>query len=637
MMTSLQTYVRRGQSLLEQYLPAPKLRFLLRTAGFFLLGFCLSAASLGQYPQPFVLGPVCALAGWPSALTALGSLLGFRLLWGQAGQQCMVWAVSALACSLIPYLRRVAREYPLLTAALCALIVSGTGVAFQILYGDDTPIPMYLLRVGLAAACPALFRLAFLQREPISRWLWQGIGVLSLVQLGIGWANCGFLAAGFLTASGAFPAAALAGLALELSQITKVSMTSALCLGWLVRFIPRCPRRAVLFAPAAACLAVMALTGRWELLPIPGLLAGGLLAALRSGEPTLLRRRGEVGTAQVQLEMAAVVMTQLQQLLLEARDTPVDETAILRRCAELSCGGCPARRGCTHTASVDPTLLRECLSGDADLPACPQLPRLQSQLRASRDQLRILNSDRRRRLEYRAAAAEQYRFLAQYLQELSDRLTHAVHGTQPRFQLSAQACGNAPARRSGDRWDQFSAPGCRHYVLLCDGMGTGPGAADAGRTAASMLRRMLCAGFPPQHALSSLNSLCALGEQAGIVTADLLEVQLDTGRAKLHKWGAAASFLVSGRGVEKLGAATPPPGLTAADCEEITLPFTLRPGDTLLLTSDGIPEEAVLHCAADAPSDPASLARRILRRCADTRDDATAIAVTLSRLPSEAL
>ena len=103
------------------------------------------------------------------------------------------------------------------------------------------------------------------------------------------------------------------------------------------------------------------------------------------------------------------------------------------------------------------------------------------------------------------------------------------------------------------------------FAILCDGMGTGMGAVQEGRTAVSMLRRLLTAGYPAEHALQSLNSLCALRERAGAVTVDLLELELDTGKASLYKWGAAPSYLVRRSGTEKLGSATPPPGLSVTD------------------------------------------------------------------------
>ena len=97
----------------------------------------------------------------------------------------------------------------------------------------------------------------------------------------------------------------------------------------------------------------------------------------------------------------------------------------------------------------------------------------------------------------------------------------------------------------------FAGIGCRYYVLLCDGMGTGLGAAEEGQSAASLLRQMLSAGFPPEHALRSVNSLLALRGRAAAVTIDLAELRLDSGRVTVYKWGAAPSLLLSGTAAEK--------------------------------------------------------------------------------------
>jgi stage II sporulation protein E len=163
-------------------------------------------------------------------------------------------------------------------------------------------------------------------------------------------------------------------------------------------------------------------------------------------------------------------------------------------------------------------------------------------------------------------------------------------------------------------------------------MGTGLGAVQEGKTAGAMLRQMLCAGYPAEHALESLNSLCALRERAGAVTVDLVELQLDTGKGTLYKWGAAPSYLVSTVGVEKLGTATPPPGISVNDTAQMTQNLSLRRGQILLLASDGIPEEEAQRCCREnCQSTPEALATHVLTCAQNTgEDDATVVAVTLT-------
>ena len=185
---------------------------------------------------------------------------------------------------------------------------------------------------------------------------------------------------------------------------------------------------------------------------------------------------------------------------------------------------------------------------------------------------------------------------------------------------------------NGDRCLRFAGVCNRYYVILCDGMGTGMGAVQEGKTAAAMLRRLLTAGYPASHALQSINSLCALRERAGAVTVDLLELQLDTGKATLYKWGAAPSYLLSGTMVQKVGVAGPPPGLSVTDGTEFSERFSLRREQILLLVSDGIPQTEALRCCMEhTDAEPEELATQLLSCALDGgEDDATVIAVTLA-------
>ena len=100
-------------------------------------------------------------------------------------------------------------------------------------------------------------------------------------------------------------------------------------------------------------------------------------------------------------------------------------------------------------------------------------------------------------------------------------------GREPAFQPLVTVYGNRRQADSGDRCGEFPGQGNTYYIILCDGMGTGPGAVQEGKQAAGLLRSLLRSGFPAEEALQSLNSLCALRERAGAVTVDLAKVCLD--------------------------------------------------------------------------------------------------------------
>ncbi len=636
MMISLQSYVRQGRHTLRKWVSDPKFHLLGRVAAYFLAGFGLSAASLGHLAQPLALGLVCATGGWSAVLSAAGGLLGYIVFWGSAGYQGLLWLTAGLVAALFLSDRRLVGDTPLLLPAVAGFIVAAAGVAAQIWLRESVPVPMYLLRAVLAAVSTWIFSRILHARNPILEWAAGGLGVLALAQImPIPYLGLGYIAAAALAVAGAFPAAALAGLALDLADITQVSMTAVLCGSYLVRFLPNYPRWMGSLAPSLVYLLVMSLTGRFDMMPLPGLLLGGIVGVFLPAPTKLSRRRGETGVAQVRLEMAAGVLSQTEQLLLETPQTPVDEDALVARAAERACTGCAYRKNCRDAkriAQLSATLLHKSLISPQELPiVCRKSGRFLAELHRSQEQLRSIQADRERQQEYRAAVVQQYQFLSDYLQDLSDQLAHRLESSRAGFTPYTRIYGNQPREDNGDRCLQFPGTKCRYYVVLCDGMGTGLGAVREGRAAGTMLQRLLTAGCPAQHALRSLNSLCALRERAGAVTVDLLELELDTGRGTLYKWGAAPSYLVTKLGVDKLGVPSPPPGLSVIDSREHVQKVSLRRGELLVMVSDGLGQEEVMHCCrVMAGTTPGELGAALLAGSrVGAADDATVVLVRL--------
>jgi len=633
-MISIDSYVRRGKHTLRRWAVDPRVHIWLRGVGHVAAGFAFSAASLGQGMLPLSLALVCACNGWSAVLTSLGGALGYRLFWGMELQP-MVWLAAGLCMALVLGGRQISRDAPLLIPAIAGLIVASSGVLFQTLGAEDSPIALYLIRVGLAAGSAWLFDQVAKGRNPILEWLLSGLVVLALVQIvPVRWFSLGFFAAGALSVSGAFPAVAIAGLALDLPGVTPVPMTAVLVLAYLIRLLPKSLGWAGRFAPGAAYLLVMWLYRVWDILPLPALLAGGVVGGFLPLTGKVAHRRGETGAAQVRLELASGVLSQTQQLLLETQEVPVDEDALVSRAAERACGNCPNRKGCKDSdrlTMLPGLLLHKPLLQIEELPIiCRKSGRFLAELHRSQEQLRSIRADRQRQKEYRAAVIQQYQFLSEFLQDLSDRLSRR---TDPTAVYSAQVAvyGNRPEEENGDRCLRFAGTEGRYYVLLCDGMGTGLGAVQEGRTAGVMLRRMLCAGYPAEYALRSINSICALRDRAGAVTMDLAEIQLDSGKVCLYKWGAVPSYLVSALGAEKLGTAGPPPGLSVTDYRERTEKLTLRQGQLLVMVSDGVSEaDALRCCAAGVGTTGGEIAVAILT-AAETvgQDDATVVTISL--------
>lgn len=626
MIASMETYLRRGRRTCQRLLLNPKIR----TGGVVLLcggsGFALSAASLGNYPQPLAMGLILAMSGWHAAITSLGAMLGYWVFWGIAGLQGLVWSASGGLLALL-LARHIPEEQPLIFPAISAFLTALTGLLFQLVLRDTVPVPVYFLRIVLAAGAGLLFPVALGRRTAVTDWLVGGVAVLALAQASPApYLGLGYLAAGALAVGSAFPAAVLGGLGLDLAQVTRIPMTAVLCLAGVIRMIPFERKWMRCLAPGAAGLVVMAICGIRDYTPLPGLILGGGLGMLMPPSQETARRRGETGLAQVRLELGAEVLGATQQLFLETAPPPVDASAVLQKVRQRACGSCSARNSCPQQSSLDISLLQNPLDAQ-----CRKSGRLIPELRRGQEQLKLLKADSARQSEYRAAMVQQYQFLGDFLRRLADDLPR--RGQRPRAWFRAEAAARSRSKElaNGDRCLAFPGPECRYYVILCDGMGTGLGAAQEGQSAISLLRQMLTAGFPAAHALRTLNSILALRGSAGAVTVDLAELYLDTGHATLYKWGAAPSWLLRRGSAEKIGTATPPPGLSVTESRETVEKLSLRRGEALVLLSDGVDGEGIPRRSDLTPDmPPGELAAKILEYGRGKQmDDATAAVIRL--------
>ena len=597
-------------------------------------GFALSAASVEGRFQPLALGLVCASRGGLGGLAAaLGGALGYLWFWGTGAWQGVFWLAAGLAVSLTLGDRGISHRQKLMLPACAAVVAAGGGVLFLFRYGDETPIPVYLLRVGLSIGATLIFRAWLERRGSWADWLAQGLLVLALAQIGLFGVNLGFLAAGYLASQGALASAALAGLGLDLARPGRLNMTGVLCLSFCLRLIPGKPRWLDAAAPALAYGGVAALMGHFDPAPLPGLVLGGtvraLLPSLSRWEPR--RRRGEAAVAQLRLEQMALALRHMEQSLLLTAPVLPDREAVLERAQRSACDTCPERRGCKgRLETLEERILEQPGLGEEDLPkGCRKPGRYLYELRRGQEQLRRMKGDRRRLEGYQCAARDQYAFLADFLQNLAAELgtKNAYH--PPKYTADVGLCTRSHREVNGDQCLWFPGTGNDYYVLLCDGMGTGAGAAQESQEAAKLLKRLLCAGFPAEYALRSLNSLAVLRELGGCTTVDLVRIQLDTGRGTLYKWGAAPSYLLKNGQLRKIGTAGPPPGLSQQARETVDR-LSLGGGEVLILLSDGAGEDTLLRTRVSAPTPPpGELAAAIVEQGAQEGDDATVAVVQL--------
>ena len=308
---------------------------------------------------------------------------------------------------------------------------------------------------------------------------------------------------------------------------------------------------------------------------------------------------------------------------------PIDREALLQRLRSRVCGSCSVRGSCLEQQRLTVTVLE-----DNQEFTCRKAGRLRIELARSREQLRLLKADRRRREEYREAMVRQYRFLEEYLQHLADALPRRGERVRCRYAVSVSVRTRGRTYANGDRWAAFPGSRGRYFVLLCDGMGTGLGAQEESKSALQLLRQLLSADFSPVQALRSINSLLTLGGRAGAVTVDLAELRLDTGLVLLYKWGAAPSWRVKEGRAEKIGTATLPPGVSVKESREWSARLSLKRGELLILVSDGVDGEEVLRRISVTPErPPGEIAAELTEKGrGNTEDDATAMVIRLRPL-----
>lgn len=638
MMILLENYVRRWRQWLRRRITGTKYQAGLYIPGWLLAGFCLSAASLGNRMQPLCLAVLCVgVPGWSPLAFALGGVAGYWVFWGGESLQALFWLACGLPVCVLFAQSKLGRRMPLLQPALAALIVAVGGVIFQLWRQDTTPIAMYLLRVVLVFGCTWLGILYRDRRDPAAEWIISGFCVLALAQIApLPFLGLGFFAGALLVAVMPFPAVALAGLALDLAQITPVPMTAVLCLSYLLRLLPGIRRGVVGVAPAGVYVMVMALCGYWDLMPLPMLLLGGIISVLfPQRNAGTAHRRGETGFAQVRLELAAEVIAQSERLLLELDEPEIDEEVLMQKAAERACGGCPCRKTCKeleNAKQLPSELLHRTLNTVDDIPiSCKKRARLLPELRHSQERYRTIKADRDSRQEYRGAVLQQYRFLSEYLQDLADRLPQRGIA-KPRYQAEVAVCASGREKTNGDKCLWFAGTECRYYLMICDGMGTGEGAAREAGVVADMLRRLLMAGYPAPYALRSINSLCTLRGDAGAVTVDLAEFCLDNGKVTVYKWGAVPSWLLMPAKAERIGAVIAPPGFSVTQSSETVDRLTMRKGEALVMVSDGVDVPGAINAVTGCSREPAgTLAAKILEH-GELEDDATVAVIRLTAI-----
>ncbi len=191
---------------------------------------------------------------------------------------------------------------------------------------------------------------------------------------------------------------------------------------------------------------------------------------------------------------------------------------------------------------------------------------------------------------------------------------------------------------NGDRGTYFKTDSGILCVILSDGMGAGRDAAKESIEAIAILERFLRSGVDPAAAMKILNSVMLLrnGEEWGFATVDLMCIDLFSGEAGFYKYGAAPSYVKTGKNVRRISGESLAAGLmTGEGASPDVVRMRLKAGSLAVIASDGVIADGndgwlrdMMKGAVD--KDTKTLAREVLRRAADeygNTDDMTVLAV----------
>lgn len=638
--------VRQG---LNRWSGLPAVELLGRCLGAMAAGFVLAGASADGMWLPLSVSLAAALGlGLPSFGAYAGGCLGYVVFWdASAALEPMAAGLLVEACLCIfgDQLREKDRWFLPASAAVFTALAG-----FLFLLEQRFAAAMvwrWLLRTALAGGGTLCFQRALERGDQMCRLavlacLTAGLCAIRPVGMPLGLIAAGMLSAAALDTAMALPAAALCGLALDLSW-GEGCATAVLTLGALV--CRGMPWLAGLAAWLGCVLLGVLLTGTSSLL-LAGAILGAALSRLLPAEvlfgaaPAVRRREDQ------RLQAAAGLLDQLSRCLEPSKAPKADaeSAAVFDQAADQVCRMCSLWDDCWGHNALDtvealnraaPGMMARGMAVREDLPPlflnrCRHVESFLGAVNRELDDLSCRRQCRSRIRESRRVLARQYGVLAQALGRETQEPEPACRF---RPEVGFRCLGRGGDVLSGDKGSTFRL-GRFFYLLLCDGMGTGTGAAAEAGAALSILRTLLQAGTDPGEAMALLNGIYILRDDGGFATVDLVQADLISGQAVLYKWGSAPSYLKRKQELEKIGTASPPPGLGAEEAygpEETKL--SLAKGELLVLISDGAGNETAERFMRQyTGASPKELAAGIIS-CSQTQEEDDRSAAVLSLRP----
>lgn len=188
--------------------------------------------------------------------------------------------------------------------------------------------------------------------------------------------------------------------------------------------------------------------------------------------------------------------------------------------------------------------------------------------------------------------ALQFKGLTKTLDSIIDDLTNPVGPVKrkrPQYTIRMGVSSFAKEKDiSGDSYIFEALGGEEFLIALSDGMGKGERAAEESAITVNTLRDLLNAGFDVEVALRIINSILLLKSADEIFsTVDMGLFNRRTGRIKLFKIGAAATYIRRDNQVKTIKIPTLPIGIIEKIPVE-SVEFKVKRGDAIIIVSDGI-------------------------------------------------
>ena len=631
--------------------------------------FLLSAAHTAGLYGPWGVAAVAAAGGrvqgaWALLGAVAGALVFFNFQTGLrfAASAVLAFAVNLAFCDTALYKRR--ESTPLLAAvslfavqtvylagrtagewALCALSAAIAAAAAWAIGHQKRDVRRLAALSAAAAALSSVYLAGFSPGGVVAVWLALLCGVsvspAAAAALGAGIGLCADLArpspallASAVCGGGALAASLLrrARRPVHAAAFTLTGMLAALALDvdrpWMT-----------LYETAAGAAAYLLVRREW-------------LPAAQKGAPPQAVPAMAANTA---AQKGAAVFRELYDTMFRTRPTEKGENpaVIFDRAAEQVCRNCLLTARCwqteysqTYNAFNDACgpMLKRGRAEAEDFPLffssrCLHFPDLLGAINTEVYAFRLRRQYRTRLEDMRELAEAQYEHLGEALGdgappeegEAEPPLRCRV-GTLLRPKEGETACG--------DQLAVFTA-GATLYMLLSDGMGSGPAAHAESAMTVRLLRSFLKAGIRPRPALKTMNTALTLRcqESGAFTTIDLLALDRGTGAATLYKYGAAPSYVKKDGAVTRLDGGSLPAGLQDARQPPEATNLSLEAGSVLVMVSDGVTGgdgDAWLRTLLEhwPGGDSQELAQMILaesRRHGGLQDDCAALVLRLEK------